>query len=423
MLSCRRIRVLASFALSWLVVACGGSSSFDGLFPLWVETDVLVADIDGDGRKDILTLAQFAAGFDQREGRLQVHLQTAPGVFAPAQTYIVGIYPWKMDLGDIDGDGAPDLVIADVGSTSSSTGRAVWMLRQDAAHRGHFESAQRLAINPSRPYDLAIGDVNGDHAPDIVVADSLSPGRGATVLYQDAAHRGTFLAPVLIPLLGDATHVAIGDLNADGRNDLVFRMFLSTSNYVPSSAMGVAYQQPGGTLGAAQILSPQIGLNGNSLTIADYSTDGVMDVVEYLTPFSEDYQAKVLTLLQSNPPVSPASFVPVDTSLAGVNGKDDGVVADLNGDGKPDFASVGFYPVGSPTTVYSTLNIFMQNGSGGFTLTFSMAMPISSSRVTAGDINGDGLNDLVVLGKDSQVLVSLQSATAVGTFLPPQRLN
>lgn len=102
---------------------------------------------------------------------------------------------------------------------------------------------------------------------------------------------------------------------------------------------------------------------------------------------------------------------------------DGGVVADLNGDSRPDFASVGFYPVGSPSTVYSSLNIFHQSGGGAFNLAATISLPISSSRVAAGDVNGDGLNDLVVLGHDNRVLVLLQSATAHGSFLAPYFLN
>jgi hypothetical protein len=50
-----------------------------------VPTDVLVADINGDGRADILTLAMLASSASQREGRLLVRLQsaTAPGSFGP----------------------------------------------------------------------------------------------------------------------------------------------------------------------------------------------------------------------------------------------------------------------------------------------------------------------------------------------------
>ncbi len=426
MLSNRCIRGWALAVLSSLVVACGGGGGSSGssddswLYPLWVETDVRVADIDGDGRADVVTLAQLSSNMSQREGRLVVRRQTAPGLFAPAQTYVVGVYPWKLALGDIDGDGAADLVVTDVGSTSATTGRAVWLLRQDAGNRGHFLAPQRLGISPTSPYGVVVGDVNGDNLPDIVIADSPATGVGATVLYQDAVQRGTFLAPALLALPGEATAVAIGDLDGDGRSDLVFRVLLSQTNFVPNTALVVRYQQAGGVLAPAVTLSTQTGLNSQLLTIDHYDTNGVRDVVEFFTPSSTAFQAKVTTLLQSKPP---GTFGTVDTPLAGVNGLDGGVVADLDGDGRPDFASVGAYPVGSPSTVSSSLNIFMQNGSGAFTLRTSTAMPFPATRVAAGDINGDGLNDLVALGGNNRVTLLLQSATSPGTYLAPLFLN
>jgi hypothetical protein len=411
----------ALLATTLALHGCGGGDDTDWLFPLWVPTDVLVADIDGNGHADILTLAQYATDMEKREGRLVVRLQTAAGVYAPAQTYVVGIYPWTMAVDDIDGDGAADLVVADVGdsASTSTTDEAVWMLRQDASNPGRFLVPQRLTGDPTRPYDLAIGDVSGDGVPDIVLADPLLSGRGATLLVQDAKNRGTFLAPALIPLPGNATEVALGDVNQDGLDDLVFRMVVSVTNYIQSTQLGIVYQLADGTLVLDDTLSPQTGLNTQMLALTDYDIDGATDVVEFFTPSSTDFQAKVTALLQD--PLG--TFSAVDTSLVNVKGIDDGVTADLNADGRPDFATVGFYPVGSPTTVYSTLNLFMQDGSGGYTQTAAIAMPISASRLAAGDIDGDGRNDLVVLGGENQVLLLLQSASQPGTFLAPQLLD
>lgn len=406
---------LATTGAALLLAGCGGGDDADWLYPLWVPTDVLVADVDGDGRSDVITLAQRAASESVREGRLVVRLQTSAGTFVQAQTYGVGIYPWRMALGDINGDGTPDLVVADVGNSATTADDAsVWMLLND---RGRFLSPLRLAVEPVRPWDVAIGDVSGDGRPDIVLADSLPPGRGATLLVQDAGV--TFRPPALIPLPGDATRVALGDVDGDGLGDLAFRMFLSQTDTVSSTELGIVYQEAGGTLAPAITLSPQTGLDTATLAIADYDGNDLADVVEFFTPGSASFTAKLTTLLQTQA----GAFAPVDTSLAGVDGIDGGVVADLDANGRPDFASVGFHPAGSPSTVQSTLNTFMQDGSGGFIRTASVALPVSASRVAAGDIDGDGRNDLVALAPDDQVALLLQSATAPGSFLAPRLLD
>lgn len=400
------------------LAGCGGGDDADWPYPLWVPTDILVADVNGDGRADVITLAQLASSESVREGRLVIRLQTSAGTFVQAQTYVVGIYPWRMALGDINGDGAPDLAVTDVGNSATTANDAsVWRLMQDGSDRGRFLSPQRLAVEPVRPYDVAIGDVSGDGRADIVLADSLPPGRGATLLKQSAG--GTFLAPELIPLPGDATRVALGDLNGDGRSDLAFRMFLSQTDGVSSTALGIVYQQADGVLTPAVSLSPQIGLNTATLAIADYDAGDLADVIEFFTPASTSFTAKLTTLLQTQL----GTFAAVDTSLAGVNGIDGGVVTDLDGDGRPDFASVGFYPVGSPSTVQSALNVFKQDGSGGFIRADSFVLPVSASRVAAGDIDGDGRTDLVALAPHDQVVLLQQSAKAPGSFLAPRLLD
>jgi hypothetical protein len=192
-------------------------------------------------------------------------------------------------------------------------------------------------------------------------------------------------------------------------------------NYIATTALGVVYQQAGGALSPwAELPSPQTGLISTRLDVKDLNVDGLPDIAEFLIPQSTDFQARITALVQS---AGGGSFLRVDSSLADLQGLDGAAVADLSGDGRPDFAIVGFYPVGSPTTVYSKLNILLQDGAGAFQATQSLPMPIAASRVASGDVNGDGLNDLVVFGADNQVFLMFQSATAPGTFLAPQFLD
>ena len=83
---------------------------------------------------------------------------------------------------------------------------------------------------------------------------------------------------------------------------------------------------------------------------------------------------------------------------------------------------VGFFPVGSPSTIQSRLNLFIQSGGGTFALAGVYDLPIAASRVAAGDIDGDGLNDIVILGGDNKCLVLIQSHTQPGTFNMPHQL-
>ncbi len=415
----RWIRALTTPVFVLLLTSCGGDDGWL-TFPLWVPTDVQTADLDGDGRLDVITIAMVSSSMSQREGHLVVRRQTAPGVFTAPQTYIVGVYPWKLAVADIDGDGAPDLVLTDAGQTTvGSSDGAVWLLTQDPANRGTFLPPQLVMETSSKPYGIAVGDVNGDDVPDLVFTSRLTGAMGATLLVQNAAERGSFLQPVSLALPGNATAVTMGDLNGDGRNDILLRVTLSEANYITTTALGVLYQQGGGTLSPWEELpSIQLGINSQLLTLIDVNGDGVNDIVEFFTPQSTDYHALIATLIQG-----PATnnFTKMNSSLAGIWGLDGAVVVDLDGNGRPDFATVGTYPSQDP--VKSKLNILLQDGNGAFHLTQSLPVPISATRVAAGDLNADGLNDFILLGGNNQVIELLQSAAVPGTFMEPQFLN
>jgi signal transduction histidine kinase len=96
-----------------------------------------------------------------------------------------------MALEDIDGDGAPDLVITDDGesATTSTTDQSVWMMLQDKNDPGTFQPPQRLDVEPATPYVLAVGDVSGDEVPDIVVSQSPTLEQGATLRTREQARR------------------------------------------------------------------------------------------------------------------------------------------------------------------------------------------------------------------------------------------
>ncbi len=376
----------------------GGGGDADWLYPLWVPTDVAVADVDGDGRADVLTLARFAASKSQREGRLIVHLQTSPGALTAVQTAVVGEYPWRFAVGDIDGDGAVDVAVVDADGS-----RGVWVLLQDTGNRGHLLAAREVASGVGGD-DVSLGDLNGDGAPDLAVADRAANSRRLWLLYQDAAQRGSFLPAVAMPVPGIATTgVVAGDVDGDGRADIAMTVALAPDNYTPNSVIGISLQQPDGTVGPVETMAQQHGLNVARMTVTDYDGDGRNDVFAYFTPSSAQYQAKLMVLLQE--PVPGQFSEPVDTPMQDLKGINDAVIADLDGDRRPDAAVVGFFPVGSPSVVHARLNRFTQSGAGAFALVSSSDLSVDASCVTAGDVDGDGRNEIVVLGPEDRFVV------------------
>jgi hypothetical protein len=418
------LRPVVGLLLAATVAACGGGGGgldiggggdTSWLFPLTVATDVAVVDVDGDGRNDVLTLEQLSTSDTDRKGRLLLYRQTTPGVFAAADVFLVGYYPWRLAMADVDSDGAPDLVVTDPSAAD------VWLLLQDASARGRFKAPVRLASGV-HAYTVAVADFNGDAAIDVAIPVGQLAVKSMVLLYQDPAHPGSFLPPVQLDLPGPGSHAIAGDLNQDGRADLVLQIRTAGgSTDPPTNAIEFLPQQPDGQLGSPQVIASQTGLNVTRMMVDDYDGDGANDVFVYLTPFDTPYEPTMTVVRQDT---IPGTFLArADTLLDDIKGRDDVALADLNRDLRPDVAFGGFFPVGSPSKVESRINVFTQSGGGYFALTTVHDMPVSISRVAAGDVNGDGAIDLVGFAGADGCQVMLQSPSAPGTFATPRPLR
>jgi hypothetical protein len=124
-------------------------------------------------------------------------------------------------IADVNGDGLPDIIVANYGPGSDGMGTAgVSVLLQDKA--GNF-MAPVTYPTPGASIDVAVGDLDGDGKPDIVVANLAPSATGSiSVLLQDPtlANAGKFLAATDYPALGQPLSVVLADLNKDGHLDI-----------------------------------------------------------------------------------------------------------------------------------------------------------------------------------------------------------
>jgi len=416
-------RWLSCLAIALGTAACGGGGSGTGpgpgddgwLYPLTVPTDVAIVDLDGDGRRDVLTLEMRDTGQANRQGRLLVYRQAANGTFAAPEVTLFGTYPWHFAIGDLDGDGAPDVVATDPEASTT------WVLWQDAAQRGRFEPAIAL-VSETRAYDAAIGDFNGDGVPDVAVPGTTASRAVVRLMYQDPARRGNFLPPVDVPAPGPSPHVVAGDLDRDGRTDLVTQALVGGGGATaPVIEIGLRLQLADGSLGPWRPIASHTGLNVVRMQVADYEGDGANDLFVYLTPWNTPYDATLSIVRQD---ALPGTFLAAaNTRLPDTRGLNDAAFADLNRDGRPDAVVAGFFPVGSPSVVKARINLFTQSGGGLFAPTTLYEPSIAVANVTVGDLNGDGATDLVAFAGEAGCVVMLQSPTTPGLFPPPEPLR
>jgi hypothetical protein len=237
--------------------------------------------------------------------------------------------------------------------TGNSDGTLTWV-----SGNGHYSFVPQTPITVVAAAvqigALAAGDFNHDGFPDIA-ATLYATGQVAILLGNG---NGTFKAPTLIGTGSEPTSVSIGDLNGDGHNDIV------VANY-------------GG--GNVTVL---LGDGTGNFTAANGS------------PF----------------PVStmdPASSTGIYPSYL--------VLADFNGDGKLDVATADFARTGSGLPA-DDLSILLGNGDGTFGPPTTYTTGHFGLVIAAGDLNGDGILDLVV--QSYSVNVTVFKGNGDGTFAP-----
>ncbi|MFY9825851.1 MAG: VCBS repeat-containing protein [Thermoanaerobaculia bacterium] len=169
------------------------------------------ADVNRDGKADLLT-----TNFE--EGSVSVLLGDGKGGFhnAPGSPFPAGRSPFCQAIADVNGDGKLDLVVGGFsGHPEDPSADGVSVLLGDG--KGAFRLLPGSPFAAGRtPVAVAVGDLNGDGVPEIAVANMA--GDTATILTRGAD--GRYRMAVTIPASG-AEAVAIGDLNHDGKGDLV----------------------------------------------------------------------------------------------------------------------------------------------------------------------------------------------------------
>ena len=192
----------------------------DGIFTL-VKTynsgglqtaSLAVADLNGDGQPD-LVVANSSACAGCRNGSVGVLLGNGDGTFKKAVTYPAGLVPISVAVADMNGDGKPDVVVT---NNQDNGNGSVGLLLGNGD--GTFGSVVNYASGGFSPQSVAVADLNGDGKLDVLVSNLSSNNVGVLLGNGD----GTFRAPLIYGTGGiNPLSVAIADVNGDGKPDLV----------------------------------------------------------------------------------------------------------------------------------------------------------------------------------------------------------
>jgi hypothetical protein len=322
-----------------------------------------VADLNGDGKIDAVT----ANGGNQ----VGVLLGTGSGTFQPVVTYASGPNSGTADVQIVDanGDGKLDLLTANL---STST---VGVLLGNGD--GTFQAATTYPTGAGGALSLAVADLNGDGKIDVVLNHSLSTS--ASVLLGNG--NGTFQPEVLynIPTRGgwgDGSDIAIGDVNSDGKLDLI-------TSHINTSFIGVLLGRGDGTFQPATVVTAGAATRPKGVALADMNNDGQLDVL------TANYGNATVGVLVGT---GTGTFQAATTYSIGASSYPNSLaVVDMTSDGKPDLLVTTATSVGS----FALLAV---KGDGTFQtpVVYSTANTTGeSSGLAVADLNGDGKLDVL----------------------------
>jgi hypothetical protein len=398
-----------SVQLTGIVGASGSSLSFAGHDDFYIGGNldsIAVGDLNGDGRPDVVVANQYT-------NSVGVLLNaTAPGsdspAFAPTQNFPVGKDPVSVKLGDINGDGRLDIVVADTYDNTLS------VLLNGTPPGASFVTlpVEQQFVPGESPVSVAIGDVNNDGKSDLIVSNAGSQFVSVLLNTTPAGTPGaSFLPPQIFPAGAGLGDVVLGDFNGDGRLDVAVSNSQQTTY---SRSLPIAILLNGTPPGAPTVAltAPQLFPGGpapTALAVGDINGDGRPDLAAANTPYYQNTTQLASVLLNGTPPGTPMPFFAPEQLLPVANGPSDVTLADLNGDGKPDLIVAN-----SGNDNLSALENLTPAGSSSALFAPRLNLPVgySPSGVAAADINGDGEMDLLATNASDGTVSVLLNTTA-----------
>ena len=337
---------------------------------------VSIADINGDGRPDLV------AGDIARSVR--TFLGKGNGTFTNGAQFPVGVGVSQVTalvVGDFNNDGHQDFAVGNNqgGEVLSALGNG------DGTFRTTTQYGWQAA---GSGYNVVAADFNGDGIPDVAYSGEFGTNAGSFAVMLGSSH-GALATQTYVPAgcnnyFGPnlVEWVASGDVNGDGKADVVATLKNSTESGCQSGTLAVVLGLGTGKFKAPVFYSTGSTAQSYEVRLADLNGDGKLDIVTA----NGDGTLSVL-LNKGNGTFGLATLI---TSVASLNPyEDDLVIGDFSGDGKADIALATY---SRQEAVY----VLLGNGDGTFATPIVIDTPYYAYMLATGDFNNDGKLDLVV---------------------------
>lgn len=403
----------------------------------------IVGDFNADGKLDVLGTNSDTASWPP-SGTFQLFWGQGNGTFSAGSTVAIpaGFFVIAQPLSngaagaityDFNGDGNLDLLAENF----TANPRILEVLL--GSGDGTFTAGPATTL-PSGYGLSAIGDFNGDGKPDLLLAASGSDAEAQSVSFKVLLGNGdgTFTPESGPPITVSPAdvHVAVADLNGDGKLDLAVPDGVNgaptNSGGVDSPPIAILLGNGDGTFTRVANCCGNPGLQAYNVVAADLNNDGKLDLAVSIANNPGSFQAS----LEGAPPVyieaflgngdgtfQPANYsmlLPSDPGLSGGDGTMGLYAADLNGDGKLDFVTGDIFNYGAAGYEISVL---AQTAPPAQLPDFTIAAANSTVSVKAGATATDGIQITSVngfLGSGVSLAVAGCPATVTCSITQPQ---
>jgi Big-like domain-containing protein/VCBS repeat protein len=367
-----------------------------------------VGDLNGDGNPDLVVANEYPGDavhvlLGNGDGTFQAPVEYSPGPLVSN--------PWSVAIGDVNGDDHPDLIVGNFSEYVDDHWGSVGVLLGNGD--GTFQPVVNYKPGGCGTFSVAIGDVNNDGKPDIVTANWYAAlascgGHYGMVGVLLGNGDGTFQAPVSYSSGGyEAYSVAMADVNSDEKPDLLVANNCQSLENCSSGSVSVLLGNGDGTFNAAVSYSGG-GSGTASVTVADVNGDGHLDLVTANCGNGVNgCKNGMVGVLLGN---GDGTFQTAISYPSGGAKAFSVAIGDVNGDGHPDLAVAN--------TDSSSVGVLRGNGDGTFqpAVTFDSG-GVSDFSVAMADVNRDAHPDLLVANVCAQPCDGGNGEGAVGVLL------
>jgi hypothetical protein len=225
-----------------------------------------MADMNGDGFVDIVS------GEDKN---VEVTLNQGNGSFGAATSYRIGIYARALNTADVDGDGLRDVV--ELANKNNGNPVVVVLLNKGGGILGKAITSQMIAGSGYGGRHVQTADFNGDGKLDVAVPRFVVGNGTGGVSVAFGNGTGSFGSSVNYPMAGLTNHLDIGDINGDGKLDIAAGNNYANPGSSPAGTVTVLYGSGSGAFTVGNVIAVNFGLG---ITLADANEDGHLDIIE-----------------------------------------------------------------------------------------------------------------------------------------------